>query len=189
MTASADVGRPVASSRRWMIAGGIAAGVIAADQATKSWAVSSLNDGQVIEVIGTLQFRLAFNTGMSFSLGSGLGQLIAPLAIVVVITLFWFARRVQSTLGLVAIGLVAGGAIGNLVDRAVRAGDGFFGGAVVDFIDVQWWPVFNIADMGVVIGAGLLLLSTWFEDELDEELEAEHPGGEGTDEHHPRDDS
>ncbi len=50
--------------------------------------------------------------------------------------------------------------MGNLVDRAFRAGDGFLGGGVVDFVDVQWYPIFNVADMGVVLGALLLLFTT-----------------------------
>jgi signal peptidase II len=58
----------------------------------------------------------------------------------------------------VALGLIAGGALGNLADRAFRAGDGFMGGAVIDFIDVQWWPVWNVADMALVFGVILLFV-------------------------------
>jgi signal peptidase II len=61
----------------------------------------------------------------------------------------------------VAIGLVFGGALGNLIDRAFREGDGFLGGGVVDFIDLQWWPVFNIADAAIVVGALLLFGTQW----------------------------
>jgi signal peptidase II len=57
--------------------------------------------------------------------------------------------------------MILGGALGNLIDRAFRAGDGVMGGAVVDFIEVQWWPVWNVADMGVVLGASLLLVVTY----------------------------
>jgi signal peptidase II len=62
----------------------------------------------------------------------------------------------------VAVGLVLGGALGNLIDRALRGGGGFLGGAVVDFIDFQWWPIFNVADSCVVIGAILLIIVTVF---------------------------
>lgn len=155
---------PAPGGMRWGLVLGIAAAVVAIDQATKSWAVSELADGHIVEVVWSLQFRLAFNTGMSFSLGSGMGRIIAPLALLVVAGLLWMSRRVTNPFALVAVGLVAGGAIGNLVDRVFRAGDGFLGGAVVDFIDVQWWPVFNIADMGVVLGAVLLVIMTWFDD-------------------------
>ena len=64
--------------------------------------------------------------------------------------LLWYSRGVRPDWGLVALGLIVGGALGNLVDRAFRGDAGFLQGAVVDFIDVQWWPVFNVADMAVV---------------------------------------
>lgn len=164
---------------RWGPVLSIAFVVLVLDQLTKSWAVSTLSDGHIIDLVWTLRFRLAFNTGMSFSLGSGSGALIAPLALAVVAGLLWMSRRMTSRLGLVAVGLVVGGALGNVVDRVLRSGDGFLGGAVVDFIDFQWWPVFNVADIGVVVGAVLLLISTWFEEpddtavELDVEEEVE----------------
>ncbi len=82
------------------------------------------------------------------------------LAGAVALALLWSGRTVPTRLGAVAVGLVLGGAAGNLVDRALRAGDGFLGGAVVDFIDLQWYPVFNIADIAVVGGALLLLVAT-----------------------------
>jgi signal peptidase II len=61
----------------------------------------------------------------------------------------------------VAIGMVSGGALGNLIDRAFREGDGLLGGGVVDFIDLQWWPVFNVADAAIVVGALLLFGTQW----------------------------
>jgi signal peptidase II len=62
----------------------------------------------------------------------------------------------------VALAMIVGGALGNVVDRAVRGGgSGFLGGSVVDFIDFRWWPVFNVADMGVVVGAILLVVSSF----------------------------
>lgn len=155
---------PEPAISRWGPVLSIAIVVLVADQLTKSWAVNALADGHIIDLVSTLRFRLAFNTGMSFSLGSGSGALIAPLALVVVGAMLWMARRMTSRLGLAAVGLIAGGAIGNVVDRVFRSGDGFLGGGVVDFIDLQWWPVFNVADMGVVVGAVLLLISTWMED-------------------------
>ena len=57
----------------------------------------------------------------------------------------------------IAAGCIAGGALGNLTDRLFRSDDGFLTGAVVDFIDVQWWPVWNVADMGVVLGGAALV--------------------------------
>jgi signal peptidase II len=66
-------------------------------------------------------------------------------------------RRAGSVGAAVALGLVVGGAIGNILDRLFRSGDGFLSGQVVDFIDFQWYPIFNVADAAIVIG-GLLLL-------------------------------
>jgi signal peptidase II len=129
------------------------------DQLTKWWAESTL-DTQVIDVVWTLRLRLVTNTGASFSIGEGLGPFIGVVALLVVGILLWTGRSIGSPLGAVGLGLVLGGALGNILDRAVRSGDGFFGGAVIDFIDVQWWPVFNIADVGVVVGAVLLLIAS-----------------------------
>jgi signal peptidase II len=83
---------------------------------------------------------------------------ITLLALAVVAGLLWYSRGVRSRWGLVALGLVAGGALGNLIDRAFRGDAGFMQGAVIDFIDVQFWPVWNVADMAVSIGAVLLVI-------------------------------
>lgn len=156
MTASA------AGPRRWVQALGIAAVVVLVDQLTKHWALSALSDGDVIDVVGSLRFNLAFNTGASFSMGSGLGPVLAVVVVVVVVMLLRFVRHVPGRLNLFAVGIIVGGAAGNLVDRIFRDGEGLLGGAVVDFIDlVRWWPIFNIADIGVVCGAVLLLLGSW----------------------------
>jgi signal peptidase II len=72
-------------------------------------------------------------------------------------------RQATRPLAAVALGMVVGGALGNLSDRAFREGEGFLGGGVVDFIDLQWWPIFNVADMGVVCGAILLVMLSWRE--------------------------
>jgi signal peptidase II len=131
---------------------------VALDQLTKWWALRELRDGP-IELVWTLRLKLAFNSGTAFGRGQGFGPLIAVVAIVVVVALVLASRRTRSPLTLVATGLVLGGAVGNVVDRVARDGDGFLGGAVVDFIDLQWWPVFNVADMGIVVGGIWLFLS------------------------------
>ncbi len=135
--------------------------VLVADQLTKSWAVSHLADGHTDNLVGSLRLRLTSNSGSAFSLGSGanLGPLIAVLALVVVVVLVFHGQTTRTRLGALAAGLVAGGALGNVVDRAVRAGGGFLGGHVIDFVDLQWWPVFNVADAAIVGGAiGLVVL-------------------------------
>jgi len=149
------------TSRGTVITVAVAVVVLAFDQLTKTWAVNALDDGHDIDLFWTLRFHLTFNGGMAFSQGRGLGPVIGVIAIVVIAVLLVSLRRSGSTLGAVAVGLVVGGATGNIVDRLFRSGrDGFLSGEVIDFVDLQWWPVFNVADAAVVIGGGLLLLST-----------------------------
>jgi signal peptidase II len=151
---------------RGSLVGVVAALLLVVDQASKKWALTRLSGGRVVEAIGSLQFALTWNTGASFSVGSDLelGPYIAVLALVVVGWLL-LSGQTGSRLGAISAGMVAGGAIGNLLDRAFRTGPagapvGFMGGAVVDFIDLQWWPIFNVADMGVVGGALLLVVAS-----------------------------
>ena len=135
--------------------------VVVVDQLTKSWAVSNLDDHDV-HVVWTLRFHLSFNSGMAFSQGRGFGPLIGVIALVIVVVLLVSLRTGGSRLTAVAVGLVVGGAAGNIIDRLFRSGSGVLGGAVVDFIDLQWWPVFNVADACVVVGGVLLLVSSLF---------------------------
>ena len=137
----------------------VAGGVVALDQITKHWAVSSLNDGRIIDVLGSLRFNLSFNRGMAFSQGTGMGPFIGVLGILVVLYLL-IGMRKSSVSGAVFVGLVAGGAAGNIVDRLFR-GEAWLRGAVVDFIDLQWWPVFNIADAAICIGGALLVFTSF----------------------------
>jgi len=147
----------VTSLRRSSLA--VASGVVALDQITKHWAVSQLNDGHVVNVLGSLRLNLSFNNGMAFSQGTGIGPIIGVLGMVVVVFLLAGMRR-SSASGAVFVGLVAGGAAGNIVDRLFR-GDAWLHGAVVDFIDLQWWPVFNIADAAICIGGALLVFTSF----------------------------
>ena len=136
----------------------IAAAVVLVDQLTKHWAVNNLQDRNV-DVIGSLRFNLAYNTGMAFSKGTGIGPVIGVVALLVVVGLLISIGRTSSPLYTPAVGLIIGGALGNVVDRLFRS-PGWFRGGVVDFIDVQWWPIFNVADIAVTVGGTLLLLST-----------------------------
>ena len=136
----------------------LAAGVVIADQLTKHWAVNRLSDGSEIEVIWTLQWNLAFNSGMAFSRGQGLGPIIAVVATLVIVWLLVSLRTSGGRLNTFGIGCVIGGAAGNLIDRAFRQ-EGWLRGAVVDFIDFQWFPIFNIADIAINVGAGALILN------------------------------
>jgi signal peptidase II len=137
----------------------IAAAVVVVDQLTKHWAVTSLGTDRVIDLVWTLRFNLAFNNGMAFGQGRGLGPVIGVVATVVIVYLLVSLRDQESKLSTVGMGLLIGGAAGNLIDRLFR-GDGWLNGAVVDFIDLQWFPIFNIADMAINIGAALLILGS-----------------------------
>jgi signal peptidase II len=138
----------------------IAAAIVVLDQLTKIWAVAALSDGP-IEVIGTiLQFRLTRNPGGAFSLLTGLTPVLAILAVVMVVYIVRTARRTSDTVMAYFLGLVLGGAVGNLVDRMVRS-PGVLRGEVVDFIKVPNWPTFNVADCAITIGVILIAIRGW----------------------------
>jgi signal peptidase II len=136
----------------------ISAVIVLLDQVSKAWALRDLADGRIIHVIWTMQFNLTFNRGMAFSRGTGIGPIIGVIGLVVVVLLLLSLRRADNTLTRVATGLIIGGALGNILDRLFR-GSGWMRGAVVDFIDFQWWPVFNVADMAIMIGAATMMVA------------------------------
>jgi signal peptidase II len=136
----------------------VAVVIIVLDQLSKAWALRDLADGHIIHVIWTLQFNLTYNRGMAFSRGTGLGPVIGVMALVIVVMLLLSLRRADNSLTRLATGLIIGGAIGNILDRLFR-GSGWMRGAVIDFIDFQWWPVFNIADMAIMIGAATMIVA------------------------------
>jgi signal peptidase II len=141
---------------------GIAAVVLLVDQITKDWALGALADGRSRHVFWTLHWNLTFNSGMAFSRAQGIGPYIGALALVVVVGFVLSLRRSKGVGSSVAVGLVIGGAAGNLADRLFRE-DGWLRGRVVDFIDFEWWPIFNVADIGVTVGGVLILLAAMFE--------------------------
>jgi signal peptidase II len=98
---------------------------------------------------------------MAFSQAQGIGPFIGIAALLVVLWLAWTSRVLTSRVTAVAAGLIAGGALGNLADRVFR-GDRLLHGAVIDFIDFQWFPIFNVADMAIDIGGGVFVLWTIF---------------------------
>lgn len=145
-------------AHRWLWVLGAAAAVLLADQLTKWWAVAELENQLPKPVIWKLQFNYAENTGMAFSQGASSGRWIGLIVIAILVALVVFAARSHSRTQVILLGVIIGGALGNLVDRAARAEEGWLTGAVVDFIDFQFWPIFNIADAAVVVG-GLLLVA------------------------------
>ena len=143
---------------RLSVAGVVSVAVVAVafDQGSKTWALESLSDREPLHVVGSLQLTLSFNSGVAFSLGRGSGLTIVPIAIAVMLVVVFAARNLGGRLAATSVGLVVGGAVGNLIDRLVRG----HGGSVVDFIDLQWWPVFNVADACIVVWGALLALTS-----------------------------
>ena len=135
--------------------------VVAVDQVTKALVVSDLREGESRRVIGgVLAWTLQRNPGSAFGLFRHFPVVFTILAALIAFVIIVRAPRVHDRLTGVALGLVLGGALGNLVDRIARP-PGVFRGRVIDFIDFHWWPVFNVADSAVVIGALLLLIASY----------------------------
>lgn len=142
---------------------GVALVVIVFDQISKAMVLDVFQTGEVVRVTPFLNFVLVWNRGVSFgmleSMGATVPWLLAGLALAVVIGLAVWLRHAENHLVAGGIGLVIGGALGNVIDR-VRFG------AVVDFIDVHafgWhWPAFNIADSAICVGAIVLLVDGLF---------------------------
>lgn len=152
---------------RWGLVGAVAVATLLVDQLTKWWAMNALADGHTIPVVWTLRLALYQNTGAAFSMGrdSDWVRFLPLIVLIAVAVIGWRSRSALTRTGAVAVGLIIGGAVGNIIDRATRVepGGGFFSGGVVDFIDLQWWPVFNAADAAIVVGAALLFLVQWRE--------------------------
>lgn len=142
---------------------GVAAVLLTADVVTKVAAVAALENRPPMKLFGgAVYFVLVRNPGAAFSLATGLTWLLALLAIVVVGVIVWLAPKLRSTGWAIGLGLVLGGACGNLVDRLFRA-PGPLRGHVVDFVslfapDGSVWPVFNVADSSIVCGGILVVL-------------------------------
>jgi signal peptidase II len=152
--------RPAAAGSRRLAALllAVAAAVLALDQLTKSWVVAALSGGEVVDVVGSfLRLRLTRNSGAAFSFATGSTWVFTLVASVVAVVILRLARRLGSLGWAVALGLLLGGALGNLTDRVFRA-PGFGRGHVVDFLELPHWPVFNLADSCIVSAAVLIAL-------------------------------
>ncbi len=145
---------------RWTAPACVGLAVVGLDQLTKWWALHALDD-RSIDLVWTLRLHLVHNTGAAFSRGEGLGPLLAGLVVVVMLLLVRHAVRTDDPVVHITVGAIAGGALANLIDRVFRAHDGLLSGAVVDFVDLQWWPVFNLADAVIVVGGILMVLRGW----------------------------
>ncbi|WP_066897263.1 signal peptidase II [Mycolicibacterium houstonense] len=140
----------------------VAAVVLFIDVVTKVLAVRLLTPGQPVSIIGdTVTWTLVRNSGAAFSMATGYTWVLTLIATGVVIGIVWMGRRLVSPWWAIGLGMILGGATGNLIDRFFRA-PGPLRGHVVDFFSVGWWPVFNVADPAVVGGAILLVALSLF---------------------------
>lgn len=139
---------------------GVALLIFGLDQATKWWIVESVMDPpRIIPLAPFFNLVMGWNRGVSFGLFNQASPynvwILTAIALIIVVVLVFWLRKAERQLVVVAIGLVIGGAIGNVLDR-LRFG------AVADFLDFHFagfhWPAFNVADSGIMIGAGLLVL-------------------------------
>ena len=141
--------------------------VVAVDQATKQLAVSRIERGEQVNVFFGLDVTNARNTGVAFGALEGGGVVVAVLiGLSLTLLLGYFALNREKPWLWLPVGLLLGGALGNLTDRVFRS-PGPGRGAVVDFIDFRVWPVFNIADSAIVVGGLLAVLLSFRGIELD----------------------
>ena len=142
---------------------GVAAIVFALDQATKFLVVQNipLSESWSISPIFARLFKFTYitNTGAAFGMFPQLGNIFTVVAIIVIIGIVFFHHflPIGSIWVRLSIGLQLGGAMGNLVDRVLR-------GFVVDFVDIGFWPIFNIADISIVVGVTILTFCLWDEE-------------------------
>jgi signal peptidase II len=129
----------------------VAAGTLAADQATKALVRSTIDRGETVDLVLGIDLVNVRNRGIAFGLFADGGALLAVFAVLALAALLiFFARHRDQPLVWLPTGLLIGGAAGNLIDR-VRDG------AVTDFIDLPWWPAFNLADVAITSGVLTLL--------------------------------
>jgi signal peptidase II len=141
-----------AAARAGVLAGILCAVVVAADQAVKGRIEDKISLGEEVDVIGPLSLTLSHNKGVAFGLagGAGLGLVLVTVAALALIA-FVFSRDPGKPGVWVAVGLLAGGALGNLIDRLAA-------GEVTDYIAVGSWPAFNLADVAITVGVVLMVL-------------------------------
>ena len=159
----------------------VAAAVLALDVASKALAVAELSDREPVSLLGgLLTLRLVRNPGAAFGMAQGMTIVFTCVAVAVVVVILRVARRLTSAWWAVALGLVLGGALGNLMDRLLRS-PGPGRGHVVDFLELPRWPVFNLADSAIVVaGVFMVVLSARGVDALTDDERA------GTEDEPPR---
>ncbi|MCV7422830.1 signal peptidase II [Mycobacterium yunnanensis] len=171
-TESATAGDDTAAPprrRRLRLLISVASVVLLLDVVTKVLAVRLLTPQQPVSIIGdTVTWTLVRNSGAAFSMGTSYTWVLTLVASAVVVGIIWMGRRLVSPWWALGLGMILGGALGNLVDRFFRS-PGPLRGHVVDFLSIGWWPVFNVADPAVVGGAILLVALSLFGFDFDTE--------------------
>ena len=146
----ASAERPLSSMRVLLP---VAAAVLVADQMTKEFAVTHLQDHEIDVIKGVLTLRLTLNSGGAFGILQGVPGLFLAATVLVIGLLVVWVRRLADRRLLVPLGMMLGGGLGNAGDRLFR----HLGGRVVDWIDLHVWPVFNLADSAIVVGVILVV--------------------------------
>lgn len=133
--------------------------VVGVDALSKLWALGGLGSTQSVDIVdGILQLQLVHNPGAAFGLFQSGGIVLGIVAAVAIVWVVWYSAKVTRLATLIGLGFIAGGAFGNLLDRLFRY-PGFLKGDVIDFIKLPHWPTFNMADVFVVAGVLLVLLT------------------------------
>lgn len=156
---------PTPLPKRTVLLAAVAVLVLALDLATKVAVVAELEGQRQLEY-GQLIIRVSRNPGAAFSFAEGATVLFTAVAVAVIVVILKVSARLRSVGWALSLGLLLGGASGNLIDRLFRS-PGVGRGAVVDFIDFQVWPSFNVADSGIVVGGLLAVLLSFRNIEVD----------------------
>jgi len=149
------------SRRAWAVFAVVAVTLYVADQLSKRAAVEHLTGRSDVKVVGELlQLHLTRNPGAAFSLGTGFTVGLSCLAIMATVVVLVVSRRVVDRVWAAGLGALLAGIGGNLTDRMLRE-PAPFRGHVIDFLQLPHWPIFNVADVSIDIGAGLILLQVF----------------------------
>lgn len=141
------------ADRAWRLAGALCGLVVVLDQATKAVVEANLVPGEDVDVLGPIGLTLAHNRGIAFGMASGGGAALIALTVAALVFVGVLFARDPARPGMwIAMGLLVGGALGNLADR-VRAD------AVTDYVDILAWPPFNVADVAITLGVAVLAFS------------------------------
>jgi signal peptidase II len=143
-----------AGPAQWVALAVVAGATVVADQLTKRVVAGELDLGDAVQILGPFSIHHVRNTGIAFGLFANSTTAVVALTTVAIVGMFWFFARSgrRHPLLPVALGLLVGGSVSNLVDR-IRLG------YVTDFLDFDYWPAFNLADTFIVAGVTLLFVS------------------------------